>query len=116
MIYDYNLGTFDTETGRPFYPNPDELINPNSKKQEPLMLGTDFYNDLQINHTVKKTIEYFQKNPLKPFYELHDQLTVKAGTIADNTVFYDTKIQSDILRKGEVDVVAFEDISFLKTC
>lgn len=113
-VYDYNLGTFNPETGRPFYPNSDELYNYNIDEQEPLVLGIE--NNNLLTNIANQTVEYFKKKSLTPFDPLHDQPIVKSGTIADSTIFYSTKTQYNILKQNDVEVVAFEDISFLKTC
>lgn len=116
LVYNYDFGTFDQKTGHPFYPNPDELFNHNINEQEPLLLGTDFYNDKKINNNVEKTIDYFKKNSLLPLNDQSKNPIVKYGTIANSTAFYTPQTDIENFKKNNVDVIAFEDISFLYTC
>lgn len=114
-VFDAEFGSFTRKDHRPYYPqaNISDLQNPNKQQRDPLELG--YTRHQHITNAVKQSIQHFAKHPLKA-HAGESQPQVRAGVIADSTVFYTPNSMTNQLKKDGVDAVAFEDIGFLHTC
>ena len=115
-VFNLEFGTFNPKTDQPTYPksNLSDLYDPNDQKNIPLILGTKTNPHLQS--LANKTAAYFQKHPLPSAKSGNPRPIVKVGIIANSSVFYTPNNMTEEIKKAGVDVIAFEDIGFLRTC